>query len=95
MTNWDQRVGTFTYEQAVAELGKPASVDRLADGSFVDEWLTQRDENRVTLGVGTGMAAAGSGAGIAQPLGMQPHDQYIRLTFGRDGKLVSWRWDNH
>lgn len=36
--NWDKRIGTFTYDQAVEELGPPDSQAVLSDGRTVVKW---------------------------------------------------------
>jgi len=40
--DWDTRIGNYTYDQAVSELGKPARQDTKPEGTRVAEWLTQR-----------------------------------------------------
>ena len=37
--NWDQRVGNYTYDDAVRELGPPVASTKLQDGSTVAEWF--------------------------------------------------------
>jgi hypothetical protein len=38
---WNQRVGHFTYQQAVNELGQPATRETLADGRVSVEWVSR------------------------------------------------------
>ena len=40
--NWSERVGNYTYDQAVLELGPPDKSARLTDGTVVADWLTRR-----------------------------------------------------
>src|SRR5687767_542648 len=40
--NWENRVGNFTFDQAVLELGPPERSAELSDGRRVAEWLTYR-----------------------------------------------------
>lgn len=91
LKDWDSRVGTFTLADALKELGPPSENTKQPDGSKSVSWMTQRDERRTTLGIGTGISSAGSAAGIAQPMAPQPHDQYLELSFDKDGKLTAWK----
>ena len=40
--DWQARVGHYTYDQAILELGPPEKSATLTDGSVVADWLTQR-----------------------------------------------------
>ena len=40
--DWSTRIGTYTYDQAVLDMGPPAKEDKLQDGTVVAEWMTQR-----------------------------------------------------
>src|SRR5690348_1979923 len=40
--DWAARVGVYTYDQAVVELGPPDKQAKLADGSLVADWLLHR-----------------------------------------------------
>ena len=40
--DWAARVGHYTYEQAVVDLGPPEKHAKLADGALVAEWLVNR-----------------------------------------------------
>jgi hypothetical protein len=90
--DWTSRIGAYTYDQAVMELGPPKNVETLPDGARVATWLTQRGRPG---SVGFGMGAAFATPGLLEsPI---PHetpatpDQYLRLTFGPDGRLVQWK----
>jgi hypothetical protein len=37
--DWKTRVGTYTYDQAITELGPPDKAAKLTDGTTVAEWL--------------------------------------------------------
>lgn len=87
--DWDARVGSFTYDQAVIELGPPASEATLTDGRKVAEWIVGRSgAGGVTLGFGS--FSGSTGVGVSQTVGSGPRDKILRLTFGSDGKLLSW-----
>ncbi len=40
--DWAGRVGTYTFDQAVLDLGPPDKQAKLTDGTVVAEWLTRR-----------------------------------------------------
>src|SRR5262245_20080627 len=40
--DWNSRIGTYTHDQAILELGPPDRAATLTDGSKVVEWLTSR-----------------------------------------------------
>lgn len=92
--DWDSRVGNFSYDQAVAEKGPPDKSAKLSDGSTVAEWFIKRS-SRVSFGVGTGFYSGGSSVGVGQTVGTSPSGQYLRLTFGADGKLTKWERVRH
>jgi hypothetical protein len=91
--DWNARVGNFTYDQAVAELGPPDKSTKLSDGSTVADWI-KRSSSGLSLGLGTGYSHYGggmgtsTGVGVAAPVG--GYASVTRLKFGPDGKLVEW-----
>ena len=40
--DWNSRIGNYTYDQAVLELGPPDKYAKLTDGTVVAEWMTRR-----------------------------------------------------
>jgi len=90
--DWDSRIGNYTYDQAVSQLGQPAHHEAKADGTQSDEWLTQRgNPGSVGIGMDGGYVRPGLIEGpIAQGTPRTP-DRYLRLTFGPDGKLTQWQ----
>jgi hypothetical protein len=89
--DWTSRVGIYTYDQAVAELGPPDKSAKLSDGSTVAEWMTRR---------GYSGGSAGFMYGYGYPYYYHPWyhyydppspDYFIRLTFGPDGKLQAYK----
>ena len=91
--DWNSRVGSFTYDQVVAEMGPPDKSSKLSDGSTVAEWFVKKDST-VSFGVGTGFHSGGS-VGVGQSIGTSPSGQFLRLTFGADGKLTKWERVRH
>jgi hypothetical protein len=85
--DWNSRVGNYSYNQALAELGSPAKQTKLSDGKTVDQWIT--------LHGSTGFAGGANVGGLDTIGGNQPmmqtyKDHVLELTFDADGKLVSW-----
>jgi hypothetical protein len=90
--DWNSRVGAYTFDQAVLELGPPDRSAELTDGTRVVEWLTSRGHSHGTYTT------------FADPYpfyfdGPRTHyysaspspDHYLRLTFNPEGKLAAWR----
>jgi hypothetical protein len=87
--DWNSRVGSYTYDQAVAEMGPPDKQAKLADGKTVAEWIARRAGGG-GLSIGTGVYGSHTGVGVSQSIGSGGGDRVTRLTFGSDGKLTSW-----
>jgi hypothetical protein len=87
--DWPARVGNYTYDQAVLELGPPDKHAELQDGTIVADWLTNR--GRIYS-----YPAQYEGYPYWRPYSSAPTvvdspDYYLRLTFGPDHELKSWR----
>lgn len=87
--DWNSRVGSFTYDQAVVELGPPDRESTLTDGRKVAEWVVGRSRSG-GLSIGFGSYSGPVGVGVSQSVGPGPRDKVLRLTFSPDGKLASW-----
>ena len=91
--DWNSRVGSYTYDQAVTDLGPPDKQAKLTDGKNVCEWITHRHGGS-GLSVGTGFYSGGggigTGVGVGQSIGSGYPDKILKLTFGTDHKLVAW-----
>ena len=91
--DWSSRVGNYTYDQAVLELGPPDKMATLTDGTRVAEWLTFRGRS--------GGYGASFGPHFYHPYFYGPPvafyseppspDRFLRLTFAPDGRLLDWR----
>lgn len=92
--NWNTRIGNYTYDQVVLELGPPEKTATLQDGTRVGDWLIAR-------GYSHGFGAPALGPYPAYPYFYGPPSTYyselpspdrlLRLTFSPDGKLASWK----
>ena len=82
--NWNSRVGHYTFDQAVLELGPPDKSAKLQDGTLVTEWLTRRGLRHSTV-------HAMSGFWVQQYDAPASPDYFLRLTFGPDGVLQAWK----
>jgi hypothetical protein len=90
--DWDSRVGHYTYDQAVLDLGPPDRETTLSDSSRVAEWVTgQSRRPRLSLGMGTGVSTGrvGTGVGVGVPVVGGGYEA-LRLTFDSQGTLTRW-----
>jgi hypothetical protein len=88
--NWQGRVGVYTFNQAVREYGPPDKSINLNDGTTVAEWMLQRGSVITT----PGPYVYGPGySGPVWPTYSSTYfpAQYVRLQFGSDGKLQTWK----
>jgi hypothetical protein len=89
--DWNSRVGNYTYDQAVAELGPPDKTAKLSDGKTVADWIKHSHGGGMSVGLGTGFYSGGNtavGTGVSTSTGYP--DRVLRLTFGPDGKLLEF-----
>lgn len=90
--NWSERVGTYTYDQALADLGKPVVIGESAEGKTA-EWSLKRSP-RVSFGLGIGTGSFGShggvGVGTGTSISPPPSGENLQLKFDKDGKLKEW-----
>jgi hypothetical protein len=56
-TDWNSRVGSYTYDQAVAELGKPDAISESNEGKTAD-WILKRG-SQVSFGFGVARESTG------------------------------------
>ncbi|HEX7862455.1 MAG TPA: hypothetical protein VF773_19105 [Verrucomicrobiae bacterium] len=79
--DWNSRIGQYTYDEAIAELGVPDRHAQLTDGSIVAEWLQRRG----------GAYATSFGPRWSHYQSIDLHempDSYLRLIFSPDMKLA-------
>ena len=92
--DWNSRVGSFTFDQAVRELGPPDKSAKLTDGTMVTEWLTARGyaEPYLHLHSGVGLYRNYPTQVWVDDYNLPPTPSfYLRLTFGPDAKLSAWK----
>ena len=82
--DWQARVGHFTFDQAVQELGPPEKSALPSDGTRVADWLTARGQRNVVF-------HALPWGRVIQTEGVCDPDRLLRLTFGPDGQLREWK----
>ena len=89
--DWDSRIGTYTFQQAQAELGAPTQVLRFNDATFLAEW--SREES-VTPVASASPGGYGSRRHWMDRQGMealsQSSIQYLHLTFSAEDRLLKW-----
>jgi hypothetical protein len=79
--DWNARVGQYTYDQALLELGVPDRSATLTDGTTIAEWLSGR-------GAYYGTYHYFPGSPLHTYDFSQFPDRYLRLVFGPDNKLI-------
>jgi len=91
--DWGSRIGTYTYEEALAELGKPDVIGQSSEGTIA-EWVLERSPN-VTFGFGFGGVGYGrhtsTGVGVGTTVSPPPSGEYLHLRFDNEGNLTEWR----
>jgi hypothetical protein len=87
--DWNSRVGIYTFDQAVTELGPPDKQAKLSDGKTVAEWITHRNGGS-SFSVGTGFYGGNTGFGVGQTVGTGYSDRVLKLTFSTNNVLSAW-----
>jgi hypothetical protein len=87
--DWNARVGTFTYDQAVIELGPPDRITEISDGRKLADWVTDRTSSP-RFGIGFGSYGGSGGVGVGTGTGGNPIEKILRLTFDKEGQLIQW-----
>ncbi|TAK96145.1 MAG: hypothetical protein EPO07_14800 [Verrucomicrobia bacterium] len=89
-TDWSSRIGVWTYDQAVAQLGAPTKYTKQSDGRIAAEWVKGSGPAVPELGGSIGLARGYSGATLGTGIGARPGKNVLRLNFDPDGKLENW-----
>ncbi|MEY4916226.1 MAG: hypothetical protein RL616_139 [Verrucomicrobiota bacterium] len=87
--DWNGRVGNFTFDQSVTELGPPDKSAKLSDGRTVAEWVT-RYNSGPTVSVGTGFSRYPGSIGVVQTYPANNYESKLRLTFSTNNVLEKW-----
>ena len=88
--DWDGRIGQFSYEQAVAELGQPTGETKLPGGMRRAEWITNTGSSMGRALVGAGTQRGTTGVVPLDPTEIHRlRDRYLRLTFDKSSQLVA------
>lgn len=89
---WDQRVGGFSYDEAVKEMGPPDKKETTSDGVLVAEWVVQRSQVYGTPAAGWGMGWGWRGrmGWVGTDIHSTP-ERALRLQFGPDKRLETWK----
>ena len=85
--DWSSRVGSYTYDQAVRDMGPPDKSAKLDDDSTVADWMTVRGTTTMYSGAGYGYPYYSPPIGFAST----SPDYFIRLTFDTSGTLTGWK----
>lgn len=89
--DWNSRIGNYTYDQAIVDMGPPERSATLSDGRTVSEWLTFRGRSGGHYySPGFYSPYYGSFGGWYRNEPSFP-DQFIRLTFSSEGRLEQWK----
>jgi hypothetical protein len=90
--DWGGRIGTYTYEEALAELGEPDVIGETSEG-MIAEWVVRRSP-MVSFGFGFGSGGyglhTGAGVGVGTSVSPPPSGEYLHMRFDKNGKLAEW-----
>jgi hypothetical protein len=86
--DWNARMGSYTFDQAVLEMGPPDKQAKLQDGTVVAEWITRRGSNRGYVS-GPFYHSPGPGPFYGGYYTESSPDYFLRLTFDPNGKLTA------
>jgi hypothetical protein len=86
--DWNARVGSYTFDQAVTDFGPPDKQAKLSDGKLVAEWVTRYNSGGSVV-VGAGFYGYPGGGGIIQTTPSY-YESKLRLTFTTNNVLAAW-----
>jgi hypothetical protein len=90
--DWAPRVGSYTFDQAVIEIGPPDKQAKLQDGTVVAEWLTYRGHSHTYIAPDYyGPHGRYYGPMFPAVVDSNSPDCFLRLTFDPSGKLKDWK----
>ena len=83
--DWKSRVGQYSWDQAIEELGPPESEAKTSDGSRVASWVISRSRTYSTAVRGP-MFWSWSGQDVTTTA-----ESHLLLTFTAQGQLKAWK----
>ena len=94
--DWTARIGHYSYDQAVIDLGPPDKDAKLSDGTIVAEWLTHRGHNYYSYPpMAYGYSPWYYGPYYGPYYGGGYFDSspnyFLRLIFSPEGLLKTWK----
>jgi len=89
--DWAGRVGTYTFDQAVQDLGPPDKQAKRADGTVVAEWITRRGYRQAYAPLGYSCYPYYYGPLFPTYIETYSPDYFLRLTFDPRGVLKGWK----
>ena len=94
---WKERIGTYTYEQALAELGPPNVVGESGEGKNAEWVIRQSPATSFSFGLGRGSygGSTSTGVGVGTTVSPPPSGEYLHLRFDKNGKLAEWTRIKH
>jgi hypothetical protein len=88
---WNSRVGQYGVKQAILDLGQPHRAIQLPDGTQVGIWLIRSGTQTSLFNHwGPTFSMRSLDYTFLPRDAPQVPDQYLRLLFAPDGKLLSW-----
>ena len=88
--NWSARVGTYTYDQAIIDLGPPDRTAKLTTGQTVAEWISRFYYGGTTTVVGGGYYSGYPGGISVIQNPPVYRENRLRLTFSTNNILTNW-----
>jgi hypothetical protein len=86
--DWAPRIGSYTFDDAVREMGPPDKEAKLTDGTVVADWITTRGGPRLITSPQIHSGYYGRRYIWNEAYTVDTPDWIIRLQFGPDGKLT-------
>lgn len=87
--DWNARIGHYTYDDAVRELGLPDRHGKLSTGQLVAEWISRYPVAGTTY-VSPGIYGYGPGGGFITTTPPAYYESKLQLTFETNNVLSAW-----
>jgi hypothetical protein len=89
--DWNSLVGTYSYDQAVLDLGPADKYAKLQDGTVVAEWLMRRGHSYSYSPFAYGYYPWSYGPYYPSYIDSYSPDYFLRLIFSPDDKLKAFK----